>query len=220
MTAPMGDGLGPGSDGGDGAAAEPPIDRRPGLIGDPFAEIFERGGGLAPRPASWPAHPASLPSGALLAQCRVGRERTGGPGGQHRNKVETAVVLTHLPTGMTAQAGERRSVRENHPVAVRRLRLELATHHRVEVPLGEARTPLWVSRTPGRRIVCAVRHADFPSMLAEAMDMMQACAWDPRRAATRLEVSPSQLVRFIRDHPPAFAVVNEARSRRGLHGLH
>ena len=37
---------------------------------------------------------------ALLAECRVETFRAGGPGGQHQNKTESAVRLTHLPTGM------------------------------------------------------------------------------------------------------------------------
>jgi hypothetical protein len=76
-------------------------------------------------------HPAALSSNALLAQCQETRTKRSGPGGQHRNKTETAVVLTHLPTGITAEACERRSQAENRRVALWRLRLRLALEHRL-----------------------------------------------------------------------------------------
>ena len=68
-------------------------------------------------------HPAALEVDALLAECEVGRGRSGGPGGQNRNKVETLVIITHLPTGITVHAGERRSQSQNKSVAVMRLRM-------------------------------------------------------------------------------------------------
>lgn len=172
------------------------------------------------QPAERPTHPAALPDDALLAQCRLTHTRTGGPGGQHRNKTNSAVVLAHTPTDLHAQAAERRSAEENKHVALRRLRLELAVHHRVAVPAGEIRSALWRSRTPGARIVLSHRHHDYPAMLAEALDVLDASAYDPRKAATRLGVSPSQLVRMIADHPPALVMVNEQRRRRGEHELH
>ena len=58
-------------------------------------------------------HPAALSPEELLHQCRARRTRRSGPGGQHRNKVETAGVLTHAPTGVQAEANERRSQAEN-----------------------------------------------------------------------------------------------------------
>lgn len=177
-----------------------------------------------PRPEDWPVHPAALADEALLALCDLGRGRSGGPGGQHRNKVQTLVVLTHRESGVSAQAGERRSAQENQRVALRRLRLALATEVRVGVPLGECRTALWKSRTGkaggGKgRISCSPSHKDYPSMLAEAMDVLEAALWDVETAALRLVVSKTQLVRLIADHPAAMSKMNAERVRRGKRAL-
>jgi RF-1 domain len=166
-----------------------------------------------------PAHPASLSEAALVSQCEMGKQRTGGPGGQHRNKVETAVTLLHEPTGIEAQASERRSVTENKRVAIRRLRLALAVEHRVHVGLGEVRSALWLDRSRGGKIACNAEHWDFPSLLAEAMDVVFACDGDVSRAAARLAVTASQLVKLVKEHPPAMQRLNQWRTERGLHAL-
>jgi predicted DNA-binding protein (UPF0251 family) len=56
-------------------------------------------------------------------------------------------------------------------------------------------------------------------MLAEALDVLDACGMDAKRAAVRMGVSPSQLIRMVADHPPALAMVNRARKARGEHEL-
>lgn len=164
-------------------------------------------------------HPAALPEPALLRDCTITRGRSGGPGGQHRNKTETHIIITHTPTGLIGQAGERRSAEVNRKVALRRLRLELATRHRLGVSPGEARTELWIRRCRGGRIACNPAHADFPAMLALALDVLEACRLDHKRAAIRLGCTPSQLVRFLKDHPPAWGLVNEQRGGRGMPAL-
>ncbi len=61
----------------------------------------------------------------LLRQCEVDRYRASGPGGQHRNKTESAVRLTHRPSGIVVTATERRSQLQNRLVALTRLREKL-----------------------------------------------------------------------------------------------
>lgn len=164
-----------------------------------------------------PVHPARLEEEALRAQCEERRTKGSGPGGQHRNKVETKVVLTHRPTGVVGQAGERRSQSENRSVAVRRLRLALAVGVRTPGAAAAAPSPLWRSRCREGRVVCSPSHADFPALLAEALDVLADTGHDPRRAAAVLGCTPTQLVRLLGDHPPALVALNAARAARGLH---
>lgn len=170
-------------------------------------------------PADRPTHPAALGDEALMAQCVLTRGRASGPGGQHRNKVETHVTIAHTPTGIEAQAGERRLAKENQRVALKRLRLKLAVEHRIGVPAGEIRSDLWRSRCQKGKVVCSVRHRDYPSLVAEALDVIEASACDMRKAATRLGATSSQLVRLLADHPPALARLNDARRDRGMRPL-
>jgi len=62
---------------------------------------------------------------ALLAQCDVQVHRAGGPGGQHRNKVETAIRLVHTPSGVVAEGKDQRSKTQNLSAALGRLREKL-----------------------------------------------------------------------------------------------
>jgi len=162
-------------------------------------------------------HPADLDERDLLAQCRMTRGRTSGPGGQHRNKVETAITLHHEPTGLRAQAGERRKAEDNKRVALTRLRLLLAMQERSE--RSEIPSPLWTSRSRGGKMSINPKHADFPSILAEALDVLAAHGWEPRPAAELLGVSSSQLVKLVKLHPAAFTAWNQRRAEAGLRPL-
>ena len=164
-------------------------------------------------------HPAALGDEALMQWCSWGRSRGSGPGGQNRNKVETTVEIVHTATGVRAKAGERRSVRENKSAALKRLRLALATEHREPVPAGEIRSELWRRRCTKKRIVVNPGHRDYPALLAEAMDVIEAEGLDLKAAATRLDCTASQLVRLLSHHPPAIGKVNEQRRARGMHPL-
>lgn len=70
----------------------------------------------------------------LARQCDVEFFIAGGPGGQHRNKVESGVRLTHRPTGFVVTATERRSQAANRRVALERMAAKIADSLRVETP--------------------------------------------------------------------------------------
>lgn len=162
-------------------------------------------------------HPAILSDEALLTDCDETRTRRGGPGGQHRNKVETAVVLRHRTTGIAAEASERRSQAENRGVALRRLRLQLALRHREPASVGPS--DLWTARRGDGRITVAVGHHDYPALVAEALDQLEAVGYRTAAAAAVLGVTSSQLVGLFRRSGPAWTALNAARVAAGLSRL-
>ena len=162
-------------------------------------------------------HPARLPIERLLKNCEVKRTRASGPGGQHRNKVETAIVITHLPSGAVGQASEKRSQERNRVAAIDRLRINLALEIRSEVPVEPSE--LWQSRVKGKKISINPGHSDFPALLAEGLDCVFDCGFEVREAAEQLGVSTSQLVKFIKLNNGAFELVNRERVASGMKKL-
>jgi hypothetical protein len=163
-----------------------------------------------------PPHPAALAPDALLSQCSESRDRASGPGGQHRNKVETRVTLLHTETGIVGSAGERRSQEQNRKKALFRLRLNLAVQvRRAAGPVSA----LWRGRCRAGRIRCNAEHADFPALLAESLDRLAAGDWQPKAAALALSCSASQLIKLVKQHRPAFEYLNRQRRDAGLHPL-
>lgn len=62
----------------------------------------------------------------LLDECEVDTYRSGGKGGQHVNKTESAVRLRHLPTGLVVQCQDDRSQYQNKQACLQRLRDKVA----------------------------------------------------------------------------------------------
>jgi hypothetical protein len=161
-------------------------------------------------------HPACRDVDALLAECEVRRQRRSGPGGQHRNKVETGVFIRHLGSGIEAGATEQRGQEANRRVAIDRLRMKLAIGVRSPVADDRAPSAAWQKRLVGTRIQCSARHEDYPALVAEALDFLAAASWDVAAAARRLECSGSQLVKLLKKEPAAMAKLNSERRSVGL----
>lgn len=69
--------------------------------------------------------PYSTSREALEREVEVEVFRASGPGGQHVNKTESAVRLTHLPTGVVAACQAERSQHKNKATAMKMLRAKL-----------------------------------------------------------------------------------------------
>lgn len=90
----------------------------------------------------WPMRYDTDPK-LLAKQVVVETYKSRGPGGQRKNKTETAVRLTHLPSGITVIATEYRSQARNRQLAFERLKERLLKLNRprrrripTNVPLG------------------------------------------------------------------------------------
>jgi hypothetical protein len=164
-------------------------------------------------------HPAALPPDVMLADCEIQRTRRGGPGGQHRNKVETAVVIKHKPTGVVGAASERRSQDLNRQAALQRLRVNLALEVRQPIEPGYITSEIWNSRVHNGKIAVSAEHTDFPALLAEALDRLAACDWDVTAAAAQLAITSSQLIKFLQREPQASLLMNRERAARQLRPL-
>lgn len=161
-------------------------------------------------------HPAELPPDRLLRDCSERRLRRSGPGGQNRNKVETAVVLRHEPTEIEAEANERRSQAENRQVALFRLRLRLAVEIRTVRSLDSVPSELWQSRCHAGQVSVNPSHTAFPAILAEALDVLAMSEFDHAAAARALDCTGSQLVKLLKNERSAFERLNRERAARGM----
>jgi len=92
----------------------------------------------------------------LLKDCDVETYRGSGPGGQHRNKTESAVRMTHRPSGIVRVASDDRSQLRNRRIALERIWRALEARKRKPKP----RVPTGPSKaSQERRLASKQRHA-------------------------------------------------------------
>tara|TARA_R110002111_G_scaffold153375_1_gene220153 strand:+ start:105227 stop:105766 length:540 start_codon:yes stop_codon:yes gene_type:complete len=161
-------------------------------------------------------HPACIDQELLLKDCQIQHVRRSGPGGQHRNKVETGVVIKHLPTNIIGEASEKRQQGRNRSIALFRLRVNLAIEYRIaEMP--KAPSLLWQRRLSNGTIKVNSEHDDFPALLAEALEVTTQFQFEVKAASEFLKCSPSQLIKFLKKDPAAFTLLNRKRLESDLH---
>jgi ribosome-associated protein len=83
----------------------------------------------------------------LLDECEVDTFRSGGKGGQHVNKTESAVRLHHLPTGLVVMCQEERSQFMNKQIALGKLREKAAKLNERPAPRKTTKVPRSAKRS-------------------------------------------------------------------------
>mgnify|MGYP006283434931 FL=1 len=144
----------------------------------------------------------------LAAQCRTESFRGSGRGGQKRNVTESAVRLTHEPTGLSATSDKTRSQAHNRRDALRQLRMEIALRCRTDPP----RHWPW-ERIPSRR------HEDFPRWAADILDLLHGAQYSVGDAARACDTSTGRFVRVLASDKRIWQEVNRQRQVRGLRPL-
>lgn len=162
-------------------------------------------------------HPATLSADKLEQECQLTFRRASGPGGQNRNKVETAVQVLHLPTGLTGQASERRTQGENRQVALQRLRLTLAINIRTDT--CDVVQSTVVNYIKKGKLAISDQNADWPTVLAELFNMIATHKWQLNSVAHSLQTTPTQILKAIAREPAALAYLNSNRISSGLTSL-
>lgn len=160
-------------------------------------------------------HPTELSEDELLQQCELKFTRRSGPGGQHRNKVSTAVVIKHLPSECVAEASERRSQSDNRSVAVLRLRVLLAREIREDVVSWETK----VTKYGGPSLRIALTNEDFPIVLADILNRIFQAEGEVADCASAWQTTASQIVRFLKQETSVLQLVNRWRSEHDRHPL-
>lgn len=167
----------------------------------------------------------SLDDKSLLAQCDVNTTKASGPGGQHRNKVSSAIRLRHRPTGITSQGHDSRSQHDNKKLALQRLRMNIACEHRRPVDTSSGAIPPLIkeciftqrggTNSAARRMEIGRKDHRFWQVAAFLLDLLEASAGRLADAAAVLDISTSNLIRIIKSDRHLLAAVQILRKKHG-----
>ena len=139
------------------------------------------------------------------ADLRIDTYRASGAGGQHINKTDSAVRITHIPTGVVAECQEERSQHRNKEKAMHLLEARLLLMHQEQARREEEQLRRSLVGTADRAE--KIRTYNFPQnrvtdhrigltlyRLAEMMEGDMASLLEPLGKEERLRLSDKALV--------------------------
>ncbi len=167
----------------------------------------------------------------LLKCCDVHIYKASGPGGQHRNKVSSAVRLRHRETGINATANDSRSQHTNRTQAMRRLRMNISTKLRSPIDLESSVIPpvlkecIFTPKKPNNttdatsRLGIGRKDARFWEVAAILLDMLDAAQGQLGIVARKLNISTGNLTKILKSDRHLLAATQEIRKNRNLKGI-
>lgn len=167
----------------------------------------------------------ALDDAALLTQCDQHTYKSSGPGGQHRNKVSSAVRLRHGPTGITAHGDDSRSQHENRELAISRLRMNLACRLRRPVekdsPLPDFIAEMIFTVRGGQakgasRMQIGRKDFRFWRAAAFLLDVLESCRGQISAAGALLGITTSNFVALLQQDRHLLAAAQAIRKAHGL----
>ena len=170
----------------------------------------------------------TLDDEGLWAQCRMTVFKASGPGGQHRNKVSSAVRLRHEPTGITAEATESRSQHDNRRQALRRLRMHIACRLRRPFPREGPLPPVLAkclfqphgqAATARRRLEVGRKDHRFWAVAAMLLDALESTEGQVAKAAGWLGITTGNLSAILTSDRHLLAASQDIRRRYKLKPL-
>ena len=156
---------------------------------------------------------------ALIAQCEVDRYRASGPGGQHRNKTESAVRLRHKLTGISAIGEDSRSQSENKLHAVRRLRSALALQVREPATGVSQRLASFVAAGTAPLGAKTKLTGEYWAAIGELLDLLVANQLEIATTAQQLGITTGALSKLLLHDEHVGRAVNDLRRSKGMRPL-
>jgi hypothetical protein len=161
-----------------------------------------------------------LPEDELARQCKFEAYKSGGPGGQKRNKTSSAVKWTHVATGVSARSSDFRSQAENRLRALHRLRVKLATDTRRLIDLRGYEPPAWLSeaRVQGK-LTTNTKNPLYARLAAHVLDVFDTAGARASNAAALLGIPTSNLIHFLQADHTVWAAAARMRAAHQLSPL-
>jgi hypothetical protein len=153
----------------------------------------------------------ALSESDLLAGCRIDTFRSHGPGGQHANRTESAVRITHCASGEVSQCQDHRERARNQREALSRLRLRLALQLR-----GGALVAWLEPYRRGRQLAIGPNGASYCLVVAVVLDALLAASGSLAGCAAALGVSASQIAKLLGADKEVLQAANRLRAGYGL----
>ena len=170
----------------------------------------------------------SLTDEKILAQCDIHIYKASGPGGQHRNKVSSAVRLKHKMTAITATANDSRSQHSNRKMAMQRLRMNIALRLRSPIPPTheEPNLPDILAecihvaskgqRAGSARLTISRKNPRFWSVAALLLDLLAGAEGKLAQVSARLGITTGNLTSVLKSDRHLLAAVQEIRKNHNI----